>query len=230
MCKFWFLLDLESLQNCISPKLHKDTSKLSNKKIFSKDYILFGAIFTRSQIVFARGLFLSAKVANFTLCKLLKTPNMKRFLLLLSLSLLLSGVSRAENVIIGEKIPDMDIDKWLMDIQPTQTDYTCILFYHSESELCRKCLKRIKHIVMNNPQLNLIILSKEKYGDAGVALTEHLEDRIGVAFDDNGRTFRYFGVKFIPFCVIVDKKSRAKWCGNALTLEEKITDKITSKR
>ena len=65
---------------------------------------------------------------------------------------------------------------------------------------------------MKNPNLNLIIMTKEKYGDAGVALTEHLEDRIGVAFDDNGRTFRYFGVKFIPFCVIRDKKGQRGQC------------------
>ena len=155
---------------------------------------------------------------------------MKRFLLLLSLSLLLCGATRAENIIIGEKTPDLSIDKWLMDIQPTQTEYTCILFYHSESELCRRSLKHIKQMVMKNPNINLIIMTKEKYGDAGVALTEHLEERIGVAFDDNGRTFRYFGVKFIPFCVIRDKKNRAKWCGNALTLNDKILDKITSKR
>ena len=154
----------------------------------------------------------------------------KRAIYLLTIALLWCGVLHAENIIIGDKIPDLSIDKWLMDIQPAPTDYTCILFYHSESELCRKSLKRIKHIVMNNPQMNLVIITKEKYGDAGVALTEHLEDRIGVAFDENGRTFRYFGVKFIPFCVIHNKKSRAKWCGNALTLSENIVEKITSNK
>ncbi len=83
---------------------------------------------------------------------------------------------------------------------------------------------------MNNPSMNLIIITKEKYGDAGVALTEHLEDRVGVAFDDNGRTFRTFGVKFIPFCVIHNKKGRTTWCGNALSLEEKTLEKITSNK
>ena len=83
-------------------------------------------------------------------------------------------------------------------------------------------------MVMDNPNINLVIITKEKYGNAGVALTEHLENRVGVAFDDNGRTFRYFGVKFIPFCVIHNKKSRVKWCGNALSLSENIIEKITS--
>lgn len=154
----------------------------------------------------------------------------RRILYLLTLALVWCGELHAENVIIGEKVPQLSIDKWLMDIQPSATEYTCVLFYHSESELCRKSLRRVKHMVMNNPSMNLIIITKEKYGDAGVALTEHLEDRVGVAFDDNGRTFRTFGVKFIPFCVIHNKKGRTTWCGNALSLEEKTLEKITSNK
>ena len=154
----------------------------------------------------------------------------RRAIYFVAIALLWCAELSAQNTIVGEKIPDMSISKWLMDMQPTSTEYTCILFHHSESELCKKSLSRIEQMVMNNQDMNLVIVTKEKYGDAGVALTEHLEDRVGVAFDENGRTFRYFGVKFIPFCVIHNKKSRVKWCGNPLSLSQTTLDKITSNR
>lgn len=139
----------------------------------------------------------------------------------------------AENIVIGDKLPDMHIKAWLMDMQPEHADFTCILFYHSESELCKKSLKQIKRLLNTNaPHLNMVIITKEDYNTAGVALTEHLANNIGVAFDERGRTFRYFGVNFIPFCVICNNKHRAVWCGNGITLDQVIIDRIltTKKR
>lgn len=159
---------------------------------------------------------------------------MKRFSIL-TFIILLSTVMHvsAENLVIGEKVPDMRIQAWLMDMQPEQADFTCILFYHSESKLCNQSLNRIKQIINDNePHFNLIIITKEDYSSAGVALTEHLADNIGVAFDERGRTFRYFGVNFIPFCVVCDSKKRAIWCGNGASINQSIIDKIltTKKR
>ena len=159
---------------------------------------------------------------------------MKRAFITLIMTLFFATTNvMAENIVIGDKIPDMRVQAWLMDLQPDHADYTCILFYHSESELCKQSLRRIKQLIKDNaPQFNLVIITKENYSKAGVALTEHLADNIGVAFDDRGRTFRYFGVKFIPFCVIGDSKRRAVWCGNGASLNQEIINKIltTKKR
>lgn len=153
---------------------------------------------------------------------------MKRYAIIL-LAILFSATTyvKAENIVIGDKLPEMRLQAWLMDMQPDQASYTCILFYHTESELCKRSLKQIKRLVKANaPHFNMIIITKEDYKSAGVALTEHLADNIGVAFDDRGRTFRYFGVKFIPFCVISDSKRRAVWCGNGTSLDQATIDKI----
>lgn len=152
---------------------------------------------------------------------------MKRILLALATMLLCLASASAENIIIGEKLPETRFRKWLMDLQPEAADYTCLLFYHSDSPLCRRCLQRIKGLVSKyGTKLNVVIVTKQDYDTAGVTLTEHLGDRVAVAFDDNGRTFRYFGVKFIPFCVISDSKRRAVWCGNGITLTDTVIEKI----
>ena len=149
-----------------------------------------------------------------------------RFFATLLTTLLLSFNAMGENIIVGERLPDISIRKWLMDTQPSDAEYTCILFYHSESKLCQKSLEFIEqYIATHNKSLNVIIITKEEYSRAGVTLTRHLNDYTGVAFDDNGRTFRYFGVKYIPFCVI-SRKNRAVWCGNGNLLNDNILDKI----
>lgn len=157
---------------------------------------------------------------------------MKRLATIVAAMAFLLSSAKAQNIILGEKVPECKFRSWLMDLQPDAAEYTCMLFYHSKSPQCQKCLPRIKQIVnKHEDKLNLIITTKEDYGKAGVSLTEHLDDKIGVAFDDGGRTFIAYGVRFIPFCVIYDKKGYAVWCGHAKSFDEKVFDRIlTHKR
>ena len=153
---------------------------------------------------------------------------MRRCLLIaFAMILSLGSTLQAQNIIIGDKAPDLRIKQWLMDMQPEAAAYTCVLFYHSESPLCRKHISSVKSIAKEvDGELNIVILTKEKYGKAGVTLTEHLDDHIGVAFDDEGRTFRSYGVRFIPFCVIYDAKRKVVWCGHAGSLNEKTIERV----
>ena len=152
---------------------------------------------------------------------------MRKILFILAATICFIDVAQSQNVIIGEIAPDLKIKQWLMDLQPEETDYTCILFYHSESPQCRKNLAAVKSLCKAAEEnMNMIILTKEQYSEAGVTLTEHLGNNICVAFDDSGRSFRNFGVKFIPFCVICDKKRTVMWCGHAGTLNQRIIEKI----
>ena len=153
-----------------------------------------------------------------------------KFFVTLLTTLLLSLSAMGENLIVGERLPDISIRKWLMDTQPSSAEYTCILFYHSESKLCQKSLENIKQYIANHEKsLNLIIVTKEEYSSAGVTLTRYLDNYTGVAFDDNGRTFRHFGVKYIPFCVI-SRKNRVAWCGNGNLLNDRTLDKILNQQ
>ena len=168
-----------------------------------------------------------AKVANFAPNKATLKP-MKRLLALIILTLATLHIEcRAQSVIVGDRLPDLHLRRWLMDIQPDQSDYTCLLFHHSESEVCRQSLRSIAAMVEEyDTALNLVIITKEDYDKAGVTLTEYLDDRVGVAFDEGGRAFRALKVSFIPFCVVCDKHRRVVWCGNGNTLTHNVMDKI----
>lgn len=153
---------------------------------------------------------------------------MNRFLLVVTMLVaMLSAECRAQSVVLGEKIPKLQLSRWLMDLQPEATDYTCLMFLHSESELCHSALRRVVPLVEQYGQrLNLVIITNESYDSAGVALTSLLDDRVGVAFDESGKTFRTLEVNFIPFCVVCDKRRRVVWCGHGATLTTNVMDKI----
>lgn len=152
---------------------------------------------------------------------------MRKFLFVLTAFLSLFETSKGQNVVIGEVAPDLKIKQWLMDLQPEEADYTCILFYHSESPQCRKNLEKVKTLCRTaEGKINMVILTKEKYSEAGVTLTEHLGHNTCVTFDDAGRSFRNFGVKFIPFCVICNKRKAVMWCGHAGALNQQIIERI----
>ena len=72
---------------------------------------------------------------------------MKHFFIILSLLLTISVNVEAQNIIIGDKMPEISVKKWLMDSEPSAAEYSCILFYHSKSDLCRQTLATIKQHV-----------------------------------------------------------------------------------
>ena len=153
---------------------------------------------------------------------------MKRVFLCIMLLLAPFGQALCQNIIIGDRLSsDVRSRRWLMDMQPEAADFSCVLFYHSESEACQAALSHIKTILEECEQpVNLVIITKERHEDVGATLTQHLDDNVGVAFDEGGRIFRQMGVSFIPFCVVCDKKRYAHWCGNGAMLTTDIMDKI----
>ena len=156
---------------------------------------------------------------------------MRRLYIILFAILCSTTAALAQNVIIGDKIPKIKSNAWLMDAEPDSAPYTCIIFYHSESDLCNTALRNLKQLCCEyKGQFNIIIVTKEDYSVAGVSLTSALDNYSGVLFDNEGRVFRDFGVKFVPFCVIYNSHREALWCGNATTLNINIFRNIVTEK
>ena len=74
---------------------------------------------------------------------------MRKFLSVLIAVIGAATLANAQSVITGEVAPDLKVKQWLMDLQPEEADYTCIVFYHSESPQCRKWLGRVKSLTQS---------------------------------------------------------------------------------
>lgn len=156
---------------------------------------------------------------------------MKHLAIILFSLLCATYSASAQKVIIGDKIPTIKSNAWLMDAEPDSAPYTCIVFYHSESELCIKSLENIKGFCGEyNGLFNLVVITKEDYAEAGVTLTSFLDNHSGVLFDNNGKIFNDFGVKFVPFSVIYNAKHKIVWCGNSASLTLEIFRNIVTEK
>lgn len=149
---------------------------------------------------------------------------MKRLLMCAALSMLLSvaaaGSVTAQRIAYDERTPRINPKKckWLDDRIPMESDFVYIGFIYSRSHTCLEfCygigqqLERMEH----PPQV--ILVTREPADMIDSHLRECIGERVGTIIDESGRIFRAFGVRYVPFGVLVDGRRRALWFGNPLT-------------
>ena len=72
---------------------------------------------------------------------------MKKVLLILSFAAVAAaGGAAAQNIVLGDRVPELKISKWLDDNQPEAAPATYIEFFHSSNPACIASLKRLKEI------------------------------------------------------------------------------------
>ncbi len=145
----------------------------------------------------------------------------------LSLSLSVSSRASAQRVAFGERIPKIKCDRWLDDKEPQKSQYTYIEFVHSKTIPCLLTFLKIKDDnVYFGDKLSAVIITKESPEQISATLRECATDYINVAFDTDGEIFRNFGVRYVPFGILIDHRRRALWFGNPATLNEDFFNKI----
>lgn len=155
-----------------------------------------------------------------------KTPRMKRVFLLLLFALTAPFVQAVgQHIALGERVPELRVEKWIAGQQPAAAPLTYIEFYQSQNEASRKSLDRLKALSDKlGAKLRIIVVAREKEEDAARLAGPYVSRRIGVGIDPTGRTFTAFGVNYLPFGVLTDARNRALWLGNTLQLKEEIIE------
>lgn len=149
---------------------------------------------------------------------------MKRiFLLLFFLSW--SIAAAAQNVALGEKVPELKAASWLDGRLPVQGRTTLLVFFHSAS---RPSVESLAHLQALGhrfaDRLNVVVVAKERPGSVDVVVRPYAEGNLTVAFDEEGRSFAAYDVQYLPFGVLVSAKGRALWMGNPRQLTEAILE------
>ncbi len=142
---------------------------------------------------------------------------MKRALLISVLSLL-AGL-RAQNVALGERVPELKSVEWLDGAAPAAAPLTYIEFFHSSNSEALRSLDRLKETVEAlGGRLRAVVVMRERTERALAMVAPYRSGRIGVAYDADGRIFDAFGVTYVSFGVLTDAKNRALWMGNTLRI------------
>ncbi len=153
---------------------------------------------------------------------------MKKALLILSFALAsAAGSATAQNVVLGDRVPDLKASKWLDDRQPAAAPATYIEFFHSSNPACVTSLDKLKKLTGKlGTKLRVIVVTKEDPAKIAPLLKPYLSQQIGVALGAE-KGFTAFGVTYVPFGVLTDAKNRAVWMGNSLQFNEKLIEQTT---
>jgi len=140
---------------------------------------------------------------------------MKRTILLSLIALVASFVTHAQEIVIGERVPDLRPSEWL-GAQPSEDDRraTLLIFYHTESQPCVEALPHIDSLARAMKNERVIVVSMEPKERIAPTLARYMSERFYVAIDLSERVFQSYGIRYVPFGVLVDPKGRAQWIGN----------------
>lgn len=152
---------------------------------------------------------------------------MKRVLLLLTVVFCTLGASHAQNIVIGERAPELKSVTWLASRNPAAADLSYLVFFHSSNKGCTASLDALRDLSNKlGSKLRIIIITQEdsdKIAPHSHAL--HLRtDRRGAR--SRQKVFGSFGVDFVPFSVLIDAKNRVLWMGNPQSMTSSFIQKI----
>ena len=150
---------------------------------------------------------------------------MKKVLLILLSALGLGPVSAtAQNIVLGERVPELKAQSWLDDRQPAPAPVTYVEFYHSSNPSCVTSLERLKELTGKlGTKLRVIVVTKEDAAKIAPLLRPYLSKQITAVLNAE-KGFTAFGVTYVPFGVLIDAKNRALWMGNSLQINEKMIE------
>ena len=144
---------------------------------------------------------------------------MKRALLISFLSLLAATGLRAQNVALGERVPELKSVEWLDGAAPAAAPLTYIEFFHSSNSEALRSLDRLKETVEAlGGRLRAVVVMRERTERALAMVAPYGRGGFGVGYEADGRIFDAFGVTYVSFGVLTDAKNRALWMGNTLRI------------
>ena len=153
---------------------------------------------------------------------------MKKVLLILSFATVSAfGGAAAQNVVLGDRVPELKAQKWLDARQPATAPATYIEFFHSSNPACVTSLDKLKKMTGKlGTKLRVIVVTKEDTAKIASLLRPYLSQQISVVLGAE-KGFTAFGVTYVPFGVLTDAKNRAVWMGNSLQFNEKLIEQST---
>ena len=111
---------------------------------------------------------------------------MKKILLILLLAALLPfAAADAQNIALGERVPELKVPAWLDGQKPAATPrLTYVEFFQSSNAACITSLKQLRAMTDKlGTKLRVVVITQEKEDKIGPLLRPYLSPQISVAID-----------------------------------------------
>lgn len=145
-------------------------------------------------------------------------------LLLFAAAILIAGGSRAQNVAIGGRAPELRTVQWLTP-QPAAAPLTATIFVHTTDGSTASLMSGL-HRLSTMPEVRVIVVAEESETALKPLVADYSGVRFAAAVDPAHRTFAAFGVQYVPFALVTDLKNRVVWMGDPTELTPSFIGKI----
>lgn len=140
---------------------------------------------------------------------------MKQILRYFLLLFFLLGISEcwSQKLVIGSQRPSMRGIQW-QNKSPKLNKPLLIEFYHHDNSSSREFLDLLSEIKQQSRgNLEIVILTRDG-GKSLAHLNQYYGDEYLIGYDPTGAVFSSFGVKYIPYSILSDRKGNLLWIGN----------------
>ncbi len=155
---------------------------------------------------------------------------MKRVLILVFAVVAVSiGETVAQNIALEQRVRKKSFQnmEWLSDSAPAVRPYTFIEFFHTSSAGGEEALSNLFYLATEfGESLSVVVLTREEERSIAPMLARYLSPNFGAVVDPSGELFNSFGVVYLPFGILVDKRGRALWMGNSTQINAEILRNI----
>ena len=150
---------------------------------------------------------------------------MRKLILLSLLAFTFAQAGFAQKLIIGSKTPDLKGVEWKTSA-PQTGKATLIEFYQSTNESSSKLYLKLAKIASKyGGAIDIVVLTREDNATIN-SLVQQDGSRYSFGYDADGTVYDAYGVKFVPFTMLVDSKGNLLWQGNLSNITDQVLQKV----
>lgn len=148
---------------------------------------------------------------------------MKRLIITLLALVSTAMVCNGQNMAIGTKVPAIAPAEWYGAPMVVQSEPILVEFFHtSNRDAAARAIELTRLAKKYDGKMKVVVITTQPR-----ELVEEMVDTASgyfVAIDADRKIHTAYGVKYVPYSVIVDNKGRLAWLGNSKTLTDKLID------
>lgn len=138
-----------------------------------------------------------------------------RFTFLVTLALTISAATlSAQKLVIGERAPELKVQQWLISAPAVDGKAIMVEFFHPANKKSAERITKLNSLASTNGDKMIVIVLVRDDSDNAKSILTSGNPSYYPAIDDAGKTFSTFGIKYIPYAVLYDKRGRILWVGN----------------
>lgn len=145
---------------------------------------------------------------------------MKRFFVLFALMIATTIVASAQNMSIGTKVPALAPAEWYGAQLTVQNEPVLVEFFHTSNRDAKARVAELARLAKKyDGRMKVVVVTSQP-----IEIVEEVIDTASgyfVAIDTARKIHNAYGVKYVPYSVVVDSKGRLAWLGNSKSLTDK---------